>query len=482
MLKKILCILLLLCLLLPMTVACSNKGNEGESETLSGTDAGNNESEQNSNGAPVPYMDDFQGYEFRVLSGVQKERDSFDITGELMGTPVSAATYKRNAQLKEKYNFEIVEYKETDWLSKAEVAGGSGEDTYDMWCFDANDIPSFGQSGYLWNLNEVDGLNLDAEYYDQSTRELSSFANHLFFLTGDMLYFDDASTEAILFNTKLFDQYKLSDIYGKDLYQLVEDKEWTLEKMKEFSRLATHDNGDGVWDTKDNYGYVYQNVDVLSYNIAFGNRLLEKDTDDIFYLNDSETLVNDMMDIFNFLNSGYCTPRKLNRKVDCFYTEKALFSTTWLSDLTTDLPQTGIEFGIVPLPMNEEGQEKYYSLISATLSNCITICKSVKDIDKTANIIELISYESMSTLTPAFEQWLFGGRLIHHASDVKMLEYILENKTFELCHLWSTGSLFATMQSLNAVNGEGIASAMAGCEESVKASVARKLERINQLT
>lgn len=49
----------------------------------------NNESEQSSNGAPVPYMDDFQGYEFRVLSGVQKERDSDDITGELIFSLIS---------------------------------------------------------------------------------------------------------------------------------------------------------------------------------------------------------------------------------------------------------------------------------------------------------------------------------------------------------------------------------------------------------
>ena len=516
--KKLICILLLISMLCTAAVACTkngNNGNEGstkdteeqttdvvdteadtetetETETEAKTEADTEseveetepeskdteaeDTEDEKSEAPTPIMEDFGGYQFRVLTRGDGAWKSDDITGSAGGSRVSIATYNRNAVLKSRHNFEIIEDKNKNWLNIATVKCGSGEDLYDMISVRLNEVPTLGQSGILYNLNEVDGLNIDADYYDQITRHQGTFANYLFFLTGDMIYNDDASTGAIFYNNTIWNENKFTEEYGKDIYGLVRDMEWTFEKMIAMSKKVTVDDGNGVWGTEDYYGCSYTNVAILCFSIGLGNDLLKKDADDIFYMDSGEKIINDLADIFEFFNSGSCM-----KDYGSFKVGLALFTAGWITSLPTELPNTGIDYGVIPFPMRDEDQENYRSMISAYGSNCITICSSVRDIDKTANIVELISYESLSTLTPALKQWLFEGRGVPRVEDVEMLEIIMDTKTYELCYLWSTGALYSTMINLNNANGEGIKSAMEGCEEAVVASVQRKLDRLNQL-
>ena len=224
--KRIVCLLLLLCILIPTFVSCGDESNEDKGTVVEGTIDPN---------APTPYMDDFGGFDFRVLSRNEEWVKSDDITGKMDGSTLSRATFKRNIMLQEQYNFNIVEFREDDWVSVAEKAATSGDNVYEMWSFKMNDTAPLAVKGYLYDLNGVEGLNLDAQYYDQLAREQASVANRLFFLTGDMLYRDDLSAMCFCINMNLWDNHNLSNIYGKDIYQLVNDGEWTFsafEKIK----------------------------------------------------------------------------------------------------------------------------------------------------------------------------------------------------------------------------------------------------------
>lgn len=87
----------------------------------------------------------------------------------------------------------------------------------------------------------------------------------------------------------------------------------------------------------------------------------------------------------------------------------------------------------------------------------------------------------MQSVTPKLEEYLLGGRVVNEAADSEMLEIALDGKSYELCYLWSTGSLYSTMIALNNADGIGIASALEGCKGAVEASVQRKLDRLNKL-
>ena len=492
---RAICLIVGCLLLLPALAACRRGETPPDDGTQGGTSTGGTPSGSETTGGgdteepggdphavPQPIMEDFDEFEFRVLSRGSGSWTSDDIIGNITGTIVDQAVFNRNEKLMAQYNFVIKETKDANWTDTARVLGQAKEAAYEMWSFRMNDMPSLGQEGYLWNLNEVDGLNLDAVYYDQNNREMGSFNNYLFFLTGDMLYMDDMATQIITFNRDLFNQFLLVDVYGKDLYDLVRDHEWTLEVMQEFCRLATQDkNGDDVMRPEDDYfGFSYENADILAFNISCGNLLLEKDENDIFVLNTDQKMIDDLQDIMAFFNAGYSAASEWDQSRWLYGTQ--LFCPKWINALPAS-KTSGLNFGVVPMPLGSTDQQDYRSMITTYGSNCITICATVKgeDLDKTANIIELLSYESSLSVTPKLSEYLLGGRVINESADAEMMEIALSGRTYELCYLWSTGSLYSTMIALNNADGIGIASALEGCKGAVEGSVQRRLDRLNKL-
>lgn len=480
---RLLCLALALLMLVATVASCSGEKTppvDTGSEDL-GTEPETGD-EYDPEAAPIPYLEDFGGYEFRVLTRGSGMWTSDDISGDFMGSIIAQAAYNRNEELGERYKFTVYEFKAEDWVETARnTALSGGDEAYDMWSFKMNDMPSLAQEGLVYDLNEVSCLNIDAAYYDQSLRYQGTFANHLFFLTGDLLYQDDLATECVAFNAKMFEDLNLEAAYKMDMYELVDAGKWTLATYTELAKRATDDkNGDGVMDNTDYWGFCYEPADILTLNIAAGNALLQKDADDIFILNKTEKQINDLQKIMAFLNSGYAVAGNWE---DSVFTKNVQFTEICaVMDLST-FEAEGLNFGVVPMPKIDEQQGHYNSFISTYGSNCITICSTVQgeDLKKVASIIDLLSYESRQSVSPKLHEYIFGAYVLQHSEDVRMLEVAFANRSYELCYLWSTGGLYSSMISVCEAKGEGLAGVFDSSEGAVAASVARKLERLQNL-
>ena len=474
MVKRILCIFLLICIIIPAAVACTKKevneeqstadtsdsettkaddeeqsaADTSDSETTKADDeeqsaADTSDSETN-DFAPVPYMADFGNFNFIVLTRGSGSFKSNDITGEITGDSLSQATYKRNQSLKKKYNFNIEEIQKGDWVSAAQVAGAAGEDTYHMWSFKLRDYAALALEGYLKDMNKINNMNLDAPYYDQGLRTQGTFADMLFFITGDMLYMDDLSTMSLCFNKDLWDQYRLSDVYDKNLYELVDSGEWTFEKYCTFvNKFGFDGDGDGDVDENDMLGQVYASQDILQLNVGMANSIISKDTNDLFVFNDSAKQMNDIDAIFELLRGQACKYAE-DYTSTAFHDSRALF----LGATFKAFPGKVETFaGLVPHPKYDETQESYYSFIHPHASNAIAIANAVVDIEKVASIIELTSYESMTTLTPEITEYIFT-KLPDDVSDQRMVELICKNKTYDLSYTWHIDYGFEALRTL----------------------------------
>lgn len=471
---RVLLVFLIIALLLPSVVACGNKGDETDDSGT--TDV--SESVQVAPGAPVPYMDDFEGYQFKVLTRGGGDWQSTDITAELSGNIVDQAVYTRNASLKQKYNFDIVETKHPNWNDHARTLGEAGEAAYDMWSFTMNQMASLGQEGYLYNLKEVDGINLSAPYYDQNTVRDASFANYLFFVTGDLLTMDDIATTCTLVNSDIWEDLQLDSEVG-DIYELVKNKKWTFDKLKTCAQKATFISTGGSQMTKDdNWGGAAQKGQIANFYIAFGQDILKKNADDTLYLNEDTKLITELQEILGYLGGNEHYWR--NDYGDLFKYGKQLF---WYASIheVPRMQEASMDFFVVPNPLYDEDQEEYHSYVTAYGSNCITICSTVRNIDLVASIIELASYESMNTVTPAFIEYLIGGRIIDNHEDAEMLQMVLNTKTYAMTDLWSTGAISSSLGTLLENKSTNVASAFAEGRESVSSSVQRKLERLQRL-
>ena len=470
---RLLCVAMMIIMLLPAVIACGTKEEPEETDTQEVIST-----QEDNEYAPTPYTDDFGGYEFRVLTrkGGTYERD--DITADLTANVVDQAVYQRNAALEQKYNFKLVQIKSDTYNEDAQTQGSSGEHVYDMWSFAMNQMASLGQEGYLLNLNEVKGLNLDAPYYDQNTRANASFAGYLFVLTGDMLTADDISTNVTLMNKELYEMYQLNEIYG-DIYDVVMDGGWTLEKMKMYASRAVSDaNGDGILDANDYWAGSCQKGHLGNFYIAFGYDLLKKTNDDTFVLNEDAGLITSLQELFEYLRGP--THYWRNDFGDLYTRGKQLF---WYCQIAhvNNVRAAGIENIILPNPKYDDAQTDYYTFVPAYGSNCITICSSVPNVDLVASIIELTSYESMDTVTPALQEYLLGGRILDNVRDAEVLQKILDTRTYSYYEFWATGGIATELGVQLEAGSTDIAHCFAAARTEVNSSVQRKLERLQRL-
>ncbi|MBQ8249777.1 MAG: hypothetical protein IJY93_07870, partial [Clostridia bacterium] len=98
----------------------------------------------------------------------------------------------------------------------------------------------------LLDMNELEAVNFDADYYNHVSNENLSVNGHQYYAISDFMIPDP---NAVLFNKSLIEELNL-----EDPYQLVRDGEWTVDKMMEMMNAATIDNGDGRGDIHDPYG------------------------------------------------------------------------------------------------------------------------------------------------------------------------------------------------------------------------------------
>ena len=131
---RLLCLAVALLMLVATVASCSD-----EKTPPVNTESENPGTEANTGGgydpdaAPIPYLEDFGDYEFRVLTRGSGMWMSDDISGDFMGSIIAQAAYNRNAGLEERYHFSVYEFKADDWVATAKnTALSGGDEAYDI--------------------------------------------------------------------------------------------------------------------------------------------------------------------------------------------------------------------------------------------------------------------------------------------------------------------------------------------------------------
>lgn len=489
--KKVLALLLAILTLTGALCACGNTADPTDNTTAAAsadtqdTTAGSADTER-----ITPNVGDvnYDGHIFRVLTRGQYSetwysRDIFSegITGDVIGD----AVYTRNSRMETKYGFTVEEVGSKNPATDAVSAVSSGDDIYDMFCFKVQaDITGLLLKGYLKNLNHVDKMNLDMPYYDQNSRKAFSIANKLYLVTGDMLTMDNDSTRCCMFNKVLFSNLNIANEIGGTLYQKVADKTWTVDVFTQCAKIATSDlNGDGVWDLSDQYGMVSEQFNVLALYNASGRLTYEKDKDDIPYFAANTA---DSLDIFSkmvtLLNGEYCRhyTNAYNEAIPQFKEGLILFYVPQLADVPL-LREMDFDFGILPLPMYNTDQDGYHSPVTTYGCNCIAIPSSVKDVDRAATIIEVLSCESMYELTPAYYDLNLKTRLARDVDSSPCIDIILGTAVFDLGYMWKWGGIYDAICTAFKNNNPDMASSLTTVAKAGKKEIERDIKTIRNI-
>ena len=388
----------------------------------------------------LPKMKYDRTLNFIVMQGINGSLKEIWVE-EASSEPIDNAVFLRNAAVLDNYGVTITATESTDIFAAVDTDIKANAKSYDVILGNAYTTAALAQSGYLYNyLDLKDQMNLDQEWWDPGTLRDCEINGKVFFMNGDLNYVDNNCTWIIMFNKKM-----MADLDIEEPYQLVRDGKWTLDKMYEYAKQATHDNGDGVYDEKDTYGFLTTNYggmmnflymsDIKTIDsvggelqVVMGN-YQEKITDLLAYC---EKLLHEehisWISVDNYMQTA-----------NMFMNDQGLFYSEVLS-YVSDLSEMNSPYGVLPPPKYDEAQEHYRTHVDAA-AGMIGISANVDNPTDVAYILEALAIYSYIYVTPAYYEVTLKRKKSRDAESSEMIDIILQTRVYDIGYIHNLGLL-----------------------------------------
>ncbi len=449
MLKRWISVILAAIMLLSTLTACGTPSENTDDTTKAPADSGAVEDETKET-LDVPL--EKYNREFTILDRDEKEWSSVEIFAEANSTDnISKAVFERNDRILQDYGVTVKELKyNTDehinMVSK-EVSAPTKE--FQAVVSQTGVSTSMASQNYLWNLHsdEIEYLDLSKSWWDQNMVEGLSIENNLFCATGDLLTLDNDATFVILFNKAL-----TTACHIPDLYEMVDNKEWTMAKFYEFAKLSKQDkDGDGKLSyNTDVSGFGWTDDAPYCFLFAGGITLSKKDENDSLIYELNVDRAQDIVDMGKLIFSNdhavnlnsYMGPTGLGLMEigkTCFGEGHTMFFAEVMQSVTR-MRNYDVDFGILPFPMFDKYQGDYCSMMHLTAA-MVSIPRSVvgNDLEMASAMLEAMAYHSVDTLT---EQYYEINLKTKGAKDEKsgpMIDKILASRACDLVYYYGFG-------------------------------------------
>lgn len=346
---------------------------------------------------------------------------------------LSMAITKRNDTISELYNCGI------DQISNAEGTLNSDFATENCRIDIATGMASIGNlgNGNWYNLTSI-GIDLSNPWWDQGFVADVTVDNRLYAIIGDFSLTSFDSTWVMYFNKEVLDQCER--LRGTDIYSLVENNEWTIDKFTELVQKAKQDDGDQTMTTgsSDIFGFVSSTFGIRGLYFGAGASYVTK-KDDIagnttftHGFNSQASLVaqevidiyaDDSVTIANYITVG-----------NQFTNGLTLFCSETL-DKARNWSEAGLRnFGVIPHPAYSQEQISSIGYKHNVDNHMIyySVPKTIDyDLSTVADFLEVYGFHSRYIVYPEFLN-LYKYSWTNSEEDAKMIDIIMNSRTFDL--------------------------------------------------
>lgn len=350
---SILCIILIVIL-----NSCGDNSTSGSADSVSSDENLNNlnsviiEDEIMQISDDLPERD-YTGYKFNILSRsmyvyeFESEREN--------GDTINDAVYLRNRTVSERYGVEIITHPfgnaeaGVNIMTPLDASILAGDDSYQMAsAYTYLAAPQSTDGKYL-NWYEIPYINLNKPWWSDGFINAATINECTYIATGSLSLLFNEVIMSVFFNKTLAENYNI-----ESLYELVDNGDWTIDKMNSYIKLATMDiDGDGVFTDTDRFGLginIFTHVDNFQY--AFEISLTERDANGLPYISiEMDKMQSALEKINSILNdSGDCYLSNQARLPEgMFEGDRVLFMTSPLGDAAIYRAMDS-DFGIIPYP------------------------------------------------------------------------------------------------------------------------------------
>ena len=447
--KRFLCSILMVA---AVVISCSSE-NQGLSENQNNRELESADNQNETEAVALLPDANYNGdvFTFLVNEYAGKNWGSYEIYAEEeTGDAINDAVYKRNRTVEAKFNIEIKEiradYNDTVNLTKKSVS--AGDNAYDcvmprMW-----NAANMASEGDLLSLDQLPYVNLQNPWWDQNANGMS-IGGRLFFTVGDLMVMDKDSLFIVMFNKKV-----AADSGVENLYNLVRENKWTMEKFYSIIKEAAKDlDGDGTIGFHDVAGLLSSSWCISFLYYGTGETVTSKDSDDYPYFtmnnergiraveksyeiiaDKSATLIGETL-----AAGGMADP--YNEGINkMFQEDRGLFMLMQIVYILETRTMDS-DFGILPTPKLDEMQDKYYTPINPVATSCIAVPVTASEKEKISVVLEALSAESKYTLMPAYYDVTITNKMMRDEESAEMLDLILASRVYDLGFIFNWGSL-----------------------------------------
>ena len=436
---------------------------------------------------------DFGGATNRLLTRTGDEDTLREFVAENGSADVvSEAVHERNALVQDRLKVEMEIIPAADSRHSGSKINElvtktvqSGLDEYDLVSNHLTQTTTLVVAGYFRDLNDYSYLNFEQPWWNSIFADELSVGDTQYLAVGELALSYISGMYAMFYSKTLWEEHHGAD----ELYDLVENNEWTLDKLISFTTDYNRDlNGDGKIDDADVCGLYYeQGASIMSDAMAGAadRRFIVKEGDTFkFGLNNERTLeFAEKMKVLLYENNGtyvgaepFASSLKKLSKDTALFTVNMLGGTTFLRDMEND-------YGIVPIPKLNASQETYTGYVHSGFS-AFGIPTTVEDGDMVAAFMEAMAAETYRKVTSAYFDTALKVKYARDPKAAEMLDIISRGVVFDFGYVYTwnlenVGHIFRNLFSSSANAGKA-ASTFKSKERSTERAVVKFLETMEK--
>ena len=425
--KRLLAAILAALMLLPLA-AC------GQTDDPADTSADTNQTGTVDDGEteffPAVEKKDYNGATFQMIgwteAGDWYYAESYKSTEDDISV-LNNTLYEMNTLVEDHLNVEI-EYKTIDVGNGNTISQTvfptimSGDDTYQLCTMDAYyDNVNFITKNCALDLYELDKMDFDQFYWNREVIDMLAINNKAYLGLSDLC------------RMRLFVIYSnkdmLEDAGRKMPYDEVRNGQWTLDKLTSMTTELYQDNGDGLRNSEDVYGFSTSwDCNGAAFLQASNIFVASRTEDDSFELcMYSDRLVEMYDKLYSWSRDqsvnlwNYHSPRiTSNFKENQTYMMSGDLGTTYLD--------AEFKVGILPLPKYDTQQKNYAHV---NWGNNLLVPNTVKNKDMVGEVIELMSFYSGTMVLNKYYDDVLQLRVSDAPDDRDMVETVYDTIVFD---------------------------------------------------
>ncbi len=393
----------------------------------------------------VPELN-YGGKKVTALAWSDHTMHEFESTSDVpLADPIQDALLERNNYVQERLGIELAyvwakgDSSNITTFIQA-VDAGAVDGSYDYIAGYSRVAPKLSIEGKLTNMMELEYLNFDKPWWPDALIGECRINDQLYYASGDISTNLLWMMEGMFFNWDLLEKYSIED----NIYDLVNNYKWTVKKFIELSSGRYADTtGDGK-TADDEFGYAIYTVNIDDIAVGAGFKCIVNNGDKLVLSGDYESdAIFDLVDTYkDFYNSNDTWSG--NTSIRTVFTEqRAIFMNDRLfviagKDYSSSPVKIEFEYGLAPLPLNDEKQKEYYTNIGHPFT-LYSIPSGISEDRKemTGAVLECLASKSYRIVTPNVFELVMKVKYNENEDTTKMFDLIRASVVFDVGRMYN---------------------------------------------